>query len=327
MTAWAQDAVEPEAEENNADSAQLDSPQNAETETQAGAPGTPPIEGSEAAPAEGMDRAAEPLTIIDPQCIGGIDFDGAPCEPRTLPEVDAPAGDGFMAQAADSINSLLSLVEAGGPVIIILAALSVIALGIILVKLIQFAFLRVGRRGFVDRVVALARGGETDQALGLLNDEKGSLARVMEAAVRGRALAVRTGTSEQVVREEVTRVAQSKLDGLESGLTFLSLIATLSPLLGLLGTVLGMIEAFQQLQAAGGNVDPTVLSGGIWEALLTTAAGLTVAIPASACYTWLQRTVDSTAEHMEDAATQVFTADLYGAVPSAPEAGSETGTA
>ena len=110
----------------------------------------------------------------------------------------------------------------------------------------------------------------------------GVIARVMETALRGRQL----GAADGAVREEVERVARVKLDGLESGLPFLSLIATISPLLGLLGTVLGMIEAFQQLETAGDRVDPAILSGGIWEALLTTAAGLSVAIPAAAFFTW-----------------------------------------
>ena len=129
----------------------------------------------------------------------------------------------------------------------------------------------------------------------------------METAIRGR---IRGGDMNQV-REEVERVARSKLDGLERGLPLLSLIATVSPLLGLLGTVLGMIEAFQQLENAGDRVDPAILSGGIWEALLTTAAGLSVAIPAAAFFTWLQRSVDVAGQYMEDAATRIFTAELY----------------
>ena len=129
----------------------------------------------------------------------------------------------------------------------------------------------------------------------------------METALRGQA----ASRDERHVQDEVERVARLKLDGLERGLPLLSLVATVSPLLGLLGTVLGMIEAFQQLETAGDRVDPAILSGGIWEALLTTAAGLTVAIPAAAFFTWLQRAVDVAGQHMENAATQVFTADLY----------------
>jgi biopolymer transport protein ExbB len=71
--------------------------------------------------------------------------------------------------------------------------------------------------------------------------------------------------------------------------------------------VLGMIEAFQRLQAAGSQVDPAILSGGIWQALLTTAVGLTVAIPVVLAHAWLERRVEHCGHQMEDAATRVFT--------------------
>jgi biopolymer transport protein ExbB len=75
---------------------------------------------------------------------------------------------------------------------------------------------------------------------------------------------------------------------LERGFRLLDTIAQLAPLLGLFGTVLGMIEAFQSLQEAGSSVDPSLLAGGIWVALLTTAVGLAVAMPTSMILTWLE---------------------------------------
>ncbi|MGF1454032.1 MAG: MotA/TolQ/ExbB proton channel family protein [Alphaproteobacteria bacterium] len=221
-------------------------------------------------------------------------------------------------------QSIMSLVEAGGPIIVILAVLSFISLAIILAKLVQFAVLRVNKRSFIKPTVDLVCAGKLQEAIDSVAATPGVVARVMEAALKGKTLGP---AAEDIAREEVTRVAQAKLDGLESGLTFLRLIATISPLLGLLGTVLGMIEAFQQLQSAGDRVDPAILSGGIWEALLTTAAGLSVAIPAAAFYTALQRTVDVTAQAMEDAATQCFTAPLYTAGPTPAPAVAETSTA
>jgi biopolymer transport protein ExbB len=89
----------------------------------------------------------------------------------------------------------------------------------------------------------------------------------------------------------------------------LEVIAALSPLLGLFGTVLGMIKAFQKLELAGSNVDPSILSGGIWEALLTTAIGLAVAIPAVLLVNYFDRIIDRTRHQMEDAATQIFVAN------------------
>ena len=119
--------------------------------------------------------------------------------------------------------------------------------------------------------------------------------------------------SEETVKEEVVRVASLQLDSLRSGLRTLALIASLSPLIGLLGTVIGMIEAFQALEAAGSRVDPAILSGGIWVALLTTAAGLVVAIPAAVAHNWFEGAVYRCRRAMEDAATQVFTLGPIGA--------------
>ncbi|MDO6806083.1 MotA/TolQ/ExbB proton channel family protein, partial [Wenyingzhuangia sp. 1_MG-2023] len=86
---------------------------------------------------------------------------------------------------------------------------------------------------------------------------------------------------EAALREETLRLARIEVGKLTQGLRPLEVIANIAPLLGLFGTVLGMIEAFQAMEAAGSKVDPAVLSGGIWQALLTTAGGLAVAIPVS----------------------------------------------
>ena len=90
----------------------------------------------------------------------------------------------------------------------------------------------------------------------------------------------RLGISIENAREETLRVARLQFEILRGHLRMLEVIAVLSPLLGLLGTVLGMIKVFRELELAGSKVDPSILSGGIWEALLTTALGLTIAIPA-----------------------------------------------
>ncbi|MCE8471205.1 MotA/TolQ/ExbB proton channel family protein, partial [Rhodovulum sulfidophilum] len=90
------------------------------------------------------------------------------------------------------------------------------------------------------------------------------------------------------------------------------LIAVIAPLLGLLGTVLGMIDAFQALQSAGAAADPADLAGGIWEALLTTAAGMAVAIPAAVALSWFESVADSARADMEDLATRLFLATEAG---------------
>ena len=112
---------------------------------------------------------------------------------------------------------------------------------------------------------------------------------------------------ENVLKEEIDRVAVSKLNDLRSLLPALEAIGTLSPLLGLLGTVLGMIDAFQAMEAAGTQVDPSVLSRGIWQALITTALGLSVAIPSLIAFNWMDRKVQRVATQFGDIITQIFT--------------------
>jgi biopolymer transport protein ExbB len=223
----------------------------------------------------------------------------------------AVVGCAALAEPAHAAASpLAQFFEAGGPIIVILAALAVISLGVAIVKLVQFLRIGVGRHGFVAEVVKQLRVDHWKEALEGLEPRPSPVAKVMAAAVRGKADPMMDDT---VVREEVTRVAQAQIDAMERGLALLSLIATIAPLLGLLGTVLGMIEAFQQMEGVGDRIEPAVLAGGIWEALLTTAAGLSVAIPAAVFFTWLQRSVDVEAQRMEDGATQVFTIPLYDA--------------
>ena len=109
-------------------------------------------------------------------------------------------------------------------------------------------------------------------------------------------------------REETERVARRALSEARAGIRLLEGVATVAPLLGLLGTVLGMIEAFQALQDSGARADPSAVAGGIWEALLTTAAGRGVALTAALAVAWFDSVTESIAADMEDLATRIFLA-------------------
>ena len=212
---------------------------------------------------------------------------------------------------AIEFDSLMGLLDAGGTVMWILAALSVVALAIVLDRL--WAFWRAG----VWHHKAATRGlqaWEADRpraALAELEGAPGPVADVLRTAVSG---CMKRELDDAVVREEVARRGAAWLESLRSGMRPLELIGTLAPLLGLLGTVIGMIDAFQALEAAGSQVDPAVLSGGIWVALLTTAAGLSVAIPAVAAHSLLERKLERLHHRMQDSATRVFS--YQGAVAS-----------
>ena len=209
---------------------------------------------------------------------------------------DAPLASTWLGGASDFL-------AVGGPVLWVLLGLSVTALGIILLKCWQFATLRPERDDDVREGLLRWRQGRFDDAEAALVDGR-PIGDVVGAAMRGLRAG---GIGGELLREEVERVALLRLNNLRALLPPLEGIAILSPLLGLLGTVLGMILAFQRMEAAGPQVDPSVLSSGIWRALLTTALGLGVAVPVTAVHGWLERKVERVATRMNDAVTQVFT--------------------
>ena len=185
----------------------------------------------------------------------------------------------------------------------VLLAMSVLAVAIILLKLFQFFRSGLRRSAFVEPVMTALDRDSNDEALALLKAQTSPVARVMESAL------VCGADQHMAIKEieaEVSRVGSAQIRNLESWLRGLSAIAHLSPLLGLLGTVTGMIVAFMRLEEAGSRVDPSILSGGIWEALLTTAFGLTVAIPAMAAFYYLEGEVDQVRATMKDATIRIL---------------------
>ncbi len=167
----------------------------------------------------------------------------------------------------------------------------------------QFSVVRIDNRKIVEESLHLWATGRQEQAIRLLPEKRQPLAHVTKTAMRGQL----SGLDENLVREETLRVGNADIATLSHYLRPLELIGVICPLLGLLGTVIGMIEAFQSMENAGAKVDPAVLSGGIWQALLTTAVGLTVSIPVTMAHSWLERKVERLGQAMEDATTQVFT--------------------
>jgi len=199
--------------------------------------------------------------------------------------------------------NIVTIFQQGGPVMFVLLALSVLATSIILLKLFQFYRSGLRHASFVESVLLTMQQGEHAKALDDLQHQRSPVARVMESAVR---CGIDPAMSVRDVEAEVSRIGSAQIRNLESWLRGLSSIAHLSPLLGLLGTVTGMISAFMSLEEAGSRVDPSILSGGIWEALLTTAFGLAVAIPAMAAFYYLEGEVDHVRAGMKDTSVRVL---------------------
>lgn len=223
--------------------------------------------------------------------------------------------DAYLTRARDGLGAAVANAQEflllGGPSIWAIAVLAVLTLALILWKTSRLVLLGAWRGGpLTTRAVALWMAGETAQALVLIDRRRTPRTRVAVAAMRAQLdpSLGRTGAE-----AETQRVARSELEQLRGGLRALELCSTVAPLLGLLGTVLGMIGAFQALQEAGARADPAVLAGGIWEALLTTAAGMAVAIPASMALTWFESVIEGVRHSMEDSASLILLRPVAGA--------------
>lgn len=197
------------------------------------------------------------------------------------------------------------LVQLGGPVVAVLLAISVFGLALAAYKWLQLA--TVGRRRFevLHRAVELWHRGDREQGAALLDGSPLDLARDLRFGLEARETA-----EAALVRDELYRRAAAFLRPYAAHLRTLELIYYTAPVLGLLGTVLGMIEAFRSLESGATGGGPSGLAGGIWEALLTTAVGLCVAIPFAAVHAFLETRVSRLAGDVEDAITRVLTGGL-----------------
>jgi DNA-binding response OmpR family regulator/biopolymer transport protein ExbB/TolQ len=149
----------------------------------------------------------------------------------------------------------------------------------------------------------LVKRGELTDASKLLARERGPVARIMRVAIEcvmNREITMKSRES------EIARVGAAELRYLESHLRGLEMTSTVAPLLGLMGTVIGMIASFATLSQAGSRVDPSMLAGGIWEALITTVGGLCVAIPALAAYYLIDAQIEKVRATMRDVTIQIL---------------------
>ncbi len=195
------------------------------------------------------------------------------------------------------------LFEKGGVVMYGLAALSVYAVAVVIFKILQFKKANVFDRSFIDPALREIKQGDRNRATRTLGGIKGPVARIMRVTFE---CVANREMSQKSKEAEIMRVGSGDLRYLESHLRGLEMTAAVAPLMGLLGTVIGMISSFSRLSLSGTRVDPTILAGGIWEALLTTAAGLTVAIPALAAHYVLDGIIEKVRATMKDVSVQIL---------------------
>lgn len=197
----------------------------------------------------------------------------------------------------------IMIFQKGGGMMYLLAALSVYALAVVIFKVVQFVRSNVFDRSFIEPVLQEIKLGDREQATQTLATIKGPIARIMLVTFE---CVANRDLSQKSREAEITRVGSADIRYLESHLRGLEMTASIAPLMGLLGTVIGMINSFSRLGMSGTRVDPTVLAGGIWEALLTTAGGLAVAIPALAAHYMLDGIIEKVRATMKDVSVQIL---------------------
>jgi biopolymer transport protein ExbB len=191
----------------------------------------------------------------------------------------------------------------GGIIMIPIVGLSIYALAVIFYKIVQFNSSKALKTEYIEPVMQHIRQGEYTDAEELLKKTVGPVARIMRCAIR---CVLNREMSSKSRESEIARIGTAEIQVIESHMRGLEMVANTAPLLGLLGTVMGMITVFATLAEAGGRVDPALLASGIWEALITTVGGLVVAIPATGAYYILDGNVEKIRTRMRDVAIQIL---------------------
>lgn len=189
---------------------------------------------------------------------------------------------------------MIGFFSKGGPLVYPILFCSVLALAIFVERLIRFGQVKIRGFGLVKQIGQYIKAGKNKQALEVAKQSGSPMGRVLAHAMdvldqdRETLETVIVHSTEQEVRE-LSRYIQA-----------LATIGNIAPILGLLGTVLGMIKAFMVIQQMGGKVNAAVLAGGIWEAMLTTAMGLAVALPTMVAHSYLVSRVDKYEAQLQD---------------------------
>ncbi len=177
--------------------------------------------------------------------------------------------------------NLLEILARGGWVMIFIGLASVVGLAIFVERIRVLRKAKINYATFLMRLPGQSRRRGIESGRRAFSENDSPVARVMEKGIK------MINRTKEELREAIDSAGRAEIYGLERGMGILGTVAGVAPLIGFLGTVTGMIQAFMKIEELGGNVNATVLAGGIWEALITTAAGLIVGIPALIGYNYL----------------------------------------
>jgi len=198
--------------------------------------------------------------------------------------------------------SLWQVFLAGGPVMWPILLCSIFALAIILEKFWHVHKIRIDTQEFLGSILDKMKRHQVKEALEICEKTKSPISHILKAGI------LKYDRPRPQIKEAIEDASLYEIPKLEKNLPMLATIAHISPLLGLLGTVTGMVRCFQTIQAkatAFHPVSPGDLAGGIWEALLTTVAGLIVAIPTFIVYNYLVSRINNFILEMEKASTEL----------------------
>ena len=198
--------------------------------------------------------------------------------------------------------SLWQMFLAGGPVMWPILLCSIFAMAIILEKFWHVNKISIDMQQFLGSVLDKMKHHQVKEALEICEKTKSPISHILKAGI------LKYDRPRPQIKEAIEDASLYEIPRLEKNLSMLATIAHISPLLGLLGTVTGMVRCFQTIQAKATSfhpVSPGDLAGGIWEALLTTVAGLIVAIPTFIAYNYLVSRINSFILEMEKASTEL----------------------
>jgi biopolymer transport protein ExbB len=201
----------------------------------------------------------------------------------------------------DKMN-LWQIFLAGGPVMWPILLCSIFAMAIALEKFWYLHKITIDTQEFLKRILEKMKHHQTKEALQICDGSQSPVANILKAGI------LKYDRPRPQIIEAIEDASLYEIPRLEKNLTALATIAHIAPLLGLLGTVTGMVRCFQTIQAKATSfhpVSPGDLAGGIWEALLTTVAGLIVAIPTFVAYNYLASRINHFILEMEKASTEL----------------------
>ena len=189
--------------------------------------------------------------------------------------------------------SILELASKGGWIMIVLAVLSVIAVYIFVERFIAIRSAGKDDKLFMDRIRDYIKNGDVKSAINFCRNTNTASARMIERGIS------RMGKPAAEIQTAIENTANLEIATMEKRLPVLATIAGGAPMIGFLGTVIGMVEAFWQMSNAGGNIDISLLSGGIYQAMITTVGGLVVGIIALFGYNYLVAKIDGVVNEIE----------------------------